>query len=204
VDASEALPLLVGSLAGVGAVLFGCGCGDDEDTAILLEYLLKNVRVPLVVDADGINTLSRNIHVLEEANAPVILTPHPGEMARLCGVSVEEIQQNRMGAALEFATAHGVTLVLKGHETLVATAEGRILLNHTGGAGLAKGGSGDILAGMIASFCAQGLAVEDAAACAVHLHGLAGERAQARLSAYAMLPSELLPDLCEIFVELGL
>jgi NAD(P)H-hydrate epimerase len=185
-------------------VLFGCGCGDDEDTAILLEYLLKNARVPLVVDADGINALSRNIHVLEEANAPVILTPHPGEMARLCGVSVEEIQQNRMGAALEFATAHGVTLVLKGHETLVATDEGRILLNHTGGAGLAKGGSGDILAGMIASFCAQGLAVEEAAACAVHLHGLAGERAQARLSAYAMLPSELLPDLCEIFVELGL
>jgi NAD(P)H-hydrate epimerase len=202
IDASQALPLLEESLADVGAVLFGCGCGDGEDTAILLEYLLKNVRVPLVVDADGINALSRNIHVLEEASAPVILTPHPGEMARLCGVSVEEIQQNRMGAALEFAAEHGVPLVLKGHETRVATAEGRSLLNPTGGPGLAKGGSGDILAGMIAAFCAQGISVDDATACAVHLHGLAGERAQARLSAYAMLPSELLQDLCEIFVEL--
>jgi len=198
IDASEALPVLAGALPGASAVLYGCGIGDGVDADILLEYLIKNSKVPLIIDADGINALARNIHVLQEAVAPVILTPHPGEMSRLCAISTQEIQSDRIGTAMVFAVDHNITLLLKGHGSLVALPDGRVLSNPTGNPGLAKGGSGDILAGMVASLCAQGVEPGAAAASAAYLHGMAGDRAAGRLSQCAMLPSELLHDLCVI------
>ncbi|MDL2233592.1 NAD(P)H-hydrate dehydratase [Ruminococcaceae bacterium OttesenSCG-928-L11] len=199
--AERAVSMLRDSVQAASCILFGCGLGDTEDTFSLLAYTLRSAKTPVIVDADGINALAGNINIIQEANVPVILTPHPGEMARLCGVETEEIQRNRVGYARDFAAQRGVTLVLKGHETLVASPDGRVLFNRTGGPGLAKGGSGDILAGMIGAFCAQGIPPESACTCAVHLHGLAGDRAAARRSEYGMLPSELLEDLCDILLS---
>ena len=199
INAEEAIPVLRNNLDGLSAILFGCGLGNTADTAALLEFVLKNAKSPVVIDADGINALADNIDILQEANVPVILTPHPGEMSRLCGKSVADIQSDRIGTAVRFAVEKGVTLVLKGNESIIATPDGKAFVNHTGGPGLAKGGSGDILAGMIASFVSQGISHEMAAAGAVHLHGLAGDSTAARLSEYAMLPSELLEDLVGVF-----
>lgn len=195
--------LLRGSLKSATAALFGCGVGQGAHCDEMLEYLLRNAACPIVIDADGINALAKNIHLLREAKAPVILTPHPGEMSRLCQKSVQEIESDREGTAMSFAKEHGVILVLKGHETIIANGDGGFILNRTGNAALAKAGSGDVLAGMIGAFAAQGIDPFYSAACAVHLHGLAADRASLVKSQYAMLPHELLDHLCAIFSENG-
>ncbi len=189
------------SLSRATACLVGCGLGVHADTVAVVSYLLNQNKVPLVVDADGINCLARNIHEWRAAG-PVVLTPHPGEMARLLGCGVEDVQKNRLEWASSFAQEHNVTLVLKGAATLVACADGRMYVNPTGNHGMAKGGCGDLLAGMILSFLAQGMSPEDAAKAAVYLHGLAGDRAAERWSARAMQPSQMLEMLCEIFREI--
>lgn len=201
IDAEASAFSLRSAMKEAAAILLGCGCQNTDDTTRLLELVLRGAKVPVLLDADGINALSGNINVLQEANVPVILTPHPGEMARLCGCSTEEVQADRMGTAMRFATKHKVILVLKGAGTIVAAPDGRLWFNHTGGPGLAKGGSGDVLAGMLGALLAQGLAPELAAVCAVHLHGLAGERAAARQSDYGMLPSALPEDIRDILLS---
>ena len=203
IDVGAALALLREQLNNSSAVVFGCGLGDSLETRELLDFVLENCDVPLVIDADGINALAKNIHVLQRRRGKVILTPHPGEMARLTGKPVAELQANRHAVAMEFAAKHQVVLVLKGHETLIALPDGGLYVNASGNAGLAKGGSGDLLAGMIGAFAAQGVEPGDAAASAVHLHGLAADRTAARLSQYGMLPHEILPDLAAIFAENG-
>jgi len=200
-DGTLPLSALTECLESATAVLFGCGLENNLHTARLLEHVLKNTRCPLVLDADGINALAGNIHILKEAKAPLLLTPHSGEMARLCEVSVDRVQADRAGIATDFARRHNVAVILKGHKTIIAMPDGEILLNETGGPGLAKGGSGDILAGMIAAFLGQGLPPRDAAACGVFLHGMAGDKAAARLSRAAMLPGDILNDLAQIFLE---
>jgi NAD(P)H-hydrate epimerase len=185
------------------AVLFGCGLGTTERTAQLLSLTLRRASQPVVIDADGLNALGGNIHLLKEARAPLILTPHPGEMARLCGLSVREVQANRAQIAIRFASHHKVCLVLKGHGTLIAAPDGGLILNETGGPGLARGGSGDLLAGMIASLLAQGMTPRAAAACGAFLHGMAADRTAERLSQTAMLPRDVLDDLAGIFAEYG-
>lgn len=199
----ENLPVLLGRLERSDACLLGCGLGLDEDVQALVRGVITGARCPMVVDADGINALARDIDIIKKAKAPLVLTPHLGEMSRLCGKSVSEITENRMETGRAFAKEHGVTLVLKGHNTLVFSPEGKVYLNTTGNPGLAKGGSGDILAGMIAAFLAQGLPCEIAAGCAVYLHGAAADRCAGRLSQYAMLPTDILEDLCRIFAENG-
>ncbi len=191
IAAENSMPLLRESMREATAILFGCGLGLGPNTEKLLEYFIKNARCPLIIDADGINAVAANINVLSETTVPIILTPHIGEMSRLCGVSAEQIAADTSGVALQFATKHNVYVVLKGHETVVASPESTYLENHTGNAGLAKAGSGDVLAGIVSAFTAQGLAPMDAATAAVHLHGLAADEACAELSKYAMLPSDL-------------
>lgn len=200
---ARATPKLTAVLQNANAVLFGCGLGEGEDAEKLLRYMLRGTTHPVIVDADGINTLARNIDILQEAKAQVIVTPHPGEMARLCGTDIDAVQADRTGYATRFAQQRQVVVVLKGPETLIAEPGGGLFINTTGNAGLAKGGSGDVLAGMCAAFAAQGLEPYYAAACAVFLHGLAADRTAARRSQYAMLPSELLDDLATIFAENG-
>lgn len=202
-DGTLPLSALTECLEQATGVVFGCGLGNNLHTARLLEHVLKNSLAPVVLDADGINGLVGNIHVLKEAKAPILLTPHPGEMARLLSVSTQAVQDDRVSAALGFAQRHNVTVVLKGPGTLIASPDGQVMVNETGNAGLAKGGSGDVLAGMIGSLLAQGLPPRHAASVAVFLHGLAADRTAGRLSMTSMLPSELLEDLSDIFREKG-
>ncbi|MBC8570089.1 NAD(P)H-hydrate dehydratase [Zongyangia hominis] len=200
---AQNLPIVLERLSKSDACLIGCGLGLDEDTVELTRGVIIKADCPMVVDADGINALAKDIDIIKKAKAPLILTPHPGEMSRLCGRSVSEIAANRMEIGAAFAKEYGVTLVLKGHNTLVFSPEGKVYINTTGNPGLSKGGSGDILAGMIASFLAQGLPADVAAACGVFLHGYAADRCAARLSQYAMLPTDILNDLAAIFAENG-
>jgi NAD(P)H-hydrate epimerase len=129
----------------------------------------------MVIDADGLNCIAKNPDILDTVKAPVILTPHPGEMARLTGKTIEEIQQNRMATARNFATRHNVILVLKGAQTLVAGPDGTVFICPTGNPGMACAGMGDVLTGMITAFLAQNLSPESAALAGVYVHGLCGD-----------------------------
>ena len=161
--------------------------------------VLSCAKCPVVIDADGINALARHIHILDDAKREIILTPHVKEFSRLSGMSVEEILRAPAQAAADFAKKRsGVTLVLKGHRTYVAKGDA-ICENIAGNSGMAKGGSGDVLAGIIASLSAQGAQPFDAAVMGVHIHALAGDIAAAKLSRTAMLPSDIIRSLPEIY-----
>ncbi len=181
------------------AVLIGCGLGFNKDTTTLVHNLIKEIKSPIILDADGINALSTNIDILKEAQAPVILTPHPGEMSRLCGKTVAEILANPIGIANDFAKKHGVTVVLKTANTVVCDGKSDVYINTTGNSGLSKGGSGDLLAGITVSFVAQGMKPFDAAVAAVYLHGLGADIVAEKTSMRGMLPSDVLNYLPELF-----
>ncbi len=197
----EALQKLQERLPRATALLVGPGMGVNDETGELVLGLLGAATCPAVVDADGINALVPHIDRLKTVGIPLILTPHPGEMAGLMGCTVEEVQRRRVDIARQAAARTGAIVVLKGHGTVIAAPGRATLLNPTGTPGMATGGSGDVLAGMIASFLGQGMAPEDAAMCGVYLHGLCGERAAARLSQHAMLPSDMLWELAGLFLD---
>jgi len=201
--ARENLPALLKVCAGSRAAVVGCGMGWFYSTTFLAEGLLAGLDCPLVLDADGLNAISDRPQVLLNARKTPVITPHPGEFARLTGRSVEEIQRNRAEAAADFAGKFGCVVLLKGADTVIASPDGRLWLNPTGNPGLAKGGSGDLLTGMIGAFLAQGLAAPDAACCGAYLHGLAADRCAERLSQYGMQPGDIVRDLCAIFLENG-
>ena len=167
-----------------------------------VEMLLCQTKIPTVLDADGINCIAAHKDILKTVQAPLVLTPHPGEMARLTGMTTAQVQASRPTLAAEFAAEYGVVLVLKGHHTVIAAPDGRQWVNPTGNAGMARGGSGDLLAGMIAAFLAQGLSAEDAAVLGVWLHGAAGDICAQKHSRTAMQPHELLNVLPELFLNL--
>lgn len=182
------------------ALLVGCGIGFNKDTTMLVQNLIKEIKIPMIIDADGINALSTNIDILKEAQAPIILTPHPGEMSRLCGKSIAEIIANPVKTAEEFASKYGVTVVLKTANTVVCNPKtSGIYINTTGNSGLSKGGSGDLLAGIMVSLAAQGMLPFDAAVCAVFLHGLAADAVARNSSMTGMLPSDVMNYLPELF-----
>ncbi len=198
----QSLPAILEQLSSASACLIGCGMGDNIHTQTILEAVLQHAKCPVIVDADGINALSHHIDRVKQSTASIILTPHPGEMSRLTGKSTAEIQENRLQTAKEFVQQYPVTLVLKGAGTIVATPDGQTWINSTGNPGMAKGGSGDVLAGMIAAFVAQGMEVGKAAAAAVYLHGLAGDRCAQCFSQHAMLASDLIQMLPRVFLDL--
>ena len=185
------------------AVLIGCGLSRDPETVKLVCELISTLSCTVILDADAINAVSEHIDLLRDSKADLILTPHPGEMSRLTGRSVEDIQRDRVEAARSFAMDNGVTLVLKGADTVVSLPDGRIFINPTGNPGMARGGSGDILAGMITGFAAQGLGHEAAACCGVYIHGLAGDRCADKLSQYGMLPTDMLTEIPQIFRDMS-
>lgn len=201
----ESLSNIISIIKSGTACLAGCGMGNTPDTKALVASLLSETSVPLVLDADALNALSASLYILKataKRDRPVILTPHPGEMARLLGCKTPEVQKNRLDIAKSFAKEYGVTLVLKGANTIISSPDGRLAVNITGNPGMARGGSGDVLAGMIASFLAQGLPPFDAATSGVFLHGLAGDRCAARLSRQAMLPSDMIDELPYVFKDI--
>ena len=177
-------------------VLIGCGMGDDEDTKVVTEFIIKNSEVPVIIDADGINCLKDNINVIDNAKAPVILTPHPKEMSRIAGVTVEEIQENRGAVVKAFTKAHKCILVLKGASTLVgSSAYEDMYVNSSGNAGMATGGSGDVLSGIIASFISQGVDAFRSAVAGVYIHGMAGDDVTEKYSMMGNTPSLILKEL---------
>ena len=180
---------------GMDVLLFGPGLGDTPDTAALLEQLGPSAGCALVLDADGLNAAAKMDSLPRSPGLPLILTPHPGEMARLCGLTIAEVNAGREGIAAGYARAEDCVVVLKGHRTIVAGPQGEVFVNPTGNPGLARGGSGDILAGMIAGLAAQGLPPLDAAVCGVWLHGAAADQCAKRLGQYGMLPHDLFADL---------
>ena len=183
------------------AVLIGCGMGSSGDTAAVLEAVIKNAACPIIIDADGINALAAHIHLPDKVRGDIVLTPHVKEFSRLSGLTVADILSSPAQRAAEFARKHpDITLVLKGHRTYVAKNE-ELYENIAGNSGMAKGGSGDVLAGIIASLAAQGAAAFDAAVMGVHIHALAGDIAAAEFSRASMLPGDIIEALPEIFIK---
>ncbi len=203
-DAPTAVQLqtLTSHLKKCTALLVGCGLGNTPATAALVEAILHTAECPVVLDADGINAAVRHIPILETAHPPLILTPHPKELARLLHGTVSQVQADRKAAALTAARRFGATVVLKGHHTVIADACGTVTVNENGNPGMAVAGSGDVLAGMIAGLTAQGLLPQDAARCGVFLHGAAGDLAAMRHSQHAMLPTDILDELGTLFLQL--
>ncbi len=180
------------------AILLGCGLGFSEDTVRLVHEILRGTDKPIILDADGINAVSVNINILKETSAPLILTPHPGEMARLTGLSIEEIQKERVSVAKKFASEYGCILVLKGANTVVAGPTGNIYLNRTGNAGMATGGSGDVLAGIISSFVCQSMSLQSATIAGVYIHGLCGDTVMKKYSMHSVTPTRMIDELAEV------
>jgi NAD(P)H-hydrate epimerase len=178
--------------------VIACGPGIGRGPAVgeFVGALLDRATVPLVLDADAITVLADDPgRLVGREERDVIITPHPGEMARLIGASVEEVQANRIDVAAEFATTHRVYVVLKGHRTIIAAPDGHIFINPTGNAGMATGGTGDVLTGMIAAWLAQLLDAEAACRLAVFLHGAAGDLAEAEEGQVAMVATDVIAHL---------
>jgi NAD(P)H-hydrate epimerase len=178
--------------------VIACGPGLGRSPAVgeFVRSLLDRAALPLVLDADAITVLADDPgRLVGREERDVIITPHPGEMARLIGSSIEDVQANRIDVASDFATTHRVYVVLKGHRTIVATPEGRVYINPTGNAGMATGGTGDVLTGMIAAWLAQLLDAEAACRLAVFLHGAAGDLAEAEEGQVAMTATDVIANL---------
>ena len=183
----EAISRILERLPAMDAVLVGCGLGVSEGTLAVVRAVLDHAVCPVVLDADGINVLSGHMDVLRGRQKPTILTPHDGEFIRAGG----NLGDDRMASAAEFAAENGCILLLKGHRSCIT--DGNIgYLNRTGNPGMAVGGSGDVLAGMIAGLLGQGVEPLKAASCAAWLHGAAGDLCAAELGQYAMLPTDML------------
>jgi NAD(P)H-hydrate epimerase len=191
-------PVLLKQAAAMDALVVGPGLGTGADVSQILRKLADKVECPLVIDADGLNAFARNPSALEGSAAhPRILTPHPGEMARLVGKSTADVQADRIGIARRFARDHGCYVVLKGYRTLVATPAGEIHVNPTGNPGMATAGTGDVLSGMIGALIAQAREPLPGLLAAVYLHGLAGDLAAAGRGEVGMTATDLLALLPE-------
>ena len=194
----QAARLLREELGSYDVLLIGCGLGQSGPTMDFIREVLLGrdpASLPLVIDADALNTLAKTPDWWQRVPDDAILTPHPGEMSRLARASIDEVQGNRIGTARETALAWQKTVVLKGAYTVVAAPDGKCRVSAVANPGLASAGTGDVLAGAIAGLRGQGLAPSDAAACGVYLHGQAGEVVRARLGDTGMVASDLLPVL---------
>ena len=187
---ADAVPEILTRFPQMDAVLVGPGLGQSEGTLAVVRAVLEKAECPVVVDADGIKVLSAHRDLLRGRKSPTILTPHDGEFARLGGV----IGEDRMAVAAALAEELGCTVLLKGHETCITDGTDGYL-NPTGNPGMAVGGSGDVLAGVITALLGAGLPPLEAAACGAWLHGAAGDRCAAELGQYGMLPTDMLSAL---------
>ena len=183
---ADAIDTILGLLPGMDAVLIGCGLGQSEGTLSVLKTVLSQFSGPVIVDADGINLLAAHKDVLRGRTAPTILTPHMGEFTRLCGPLI----QDRQAAAEAAARDLGCIMLLKGHHTVI-TDGNTTYINPTGNPGMAVGGSGDLLSGIIVSLLGQGIPPLTAAACGAWLHGKAGDLCAAEIGQYGMLPTDM-------------
>jgi NAD(P)H-hydrate epimerase len=197
-----ALPTVLDLLKGKDAVLIGPGISAHPSTAKLVVSLMSKIKVPVVIDADGLNILAENPDALKSFSCPAVLTPHPGEFARLIRRSNKDVLDNRLALAAEFADKYKVFLVLKGYRTLVATPRGKIFINPTGNPGMATGGSGDVLSGMIASLIIQEKNILGATAAAVYLHGLSGDIGAKKIGERPLIAGDLIKYLPQALKEM--
>lgn len=182
------------------SVVIGCGLGNNDDTQMITDQVIKTSEAPVILDADGINAVAPFIDIVKDKKAPLVMTPHPGEMARLIGESVGYVQSHRAEVAKAFAQENEVVLVLKGANTVV-TDGNEVFFNMTGNPGMAMGGTGDMLAGMIGAFVARGMNVFDAAKAAVYIHGRTGDICARELSQLGMTVDDMLSLLGAVLSE---
>ncbi|MBW2050949.1 MAG: NAD(P)H-hydrate dehydratase [Deltaproteobacteria bacterium] len=190
--APNAIDRILELAEGKSVLALGPGISTQPGSIEVVRGLVEHCELPLVIDADGLNALAGSTDLLKKAKREVVLTPHPGEMSRLAGMTVIEIQSNRLSSAVDFAKAHGVVLILKGYRTVIGVPDGRTFLNTTGGPHMASGGMGDVLTGIVAGLVSQGLSVTDASRLGVFIHGLAADEAAAAKGPIGLLASDLL------------
>ncbi len=184
------------------AVVIGCGLSVCDDTKNLVQSVITNCEKPLVIDADALNCICNKPEILKNLKVPAIITPHPGEMARLLHSTPKTVNSNRENTAINFAKKFGVVTVLKGAGTIIASPDGEVYINHTGNSGMATGGSGDVLSGIIGSLLAQGASPINAAAAGVFLHGTIGDLAAEKLGKISMLPTDMIDMIPTAYLKL--
>lgn len=182
-------------LEGKNALVVGPGIGVDDETRKTVRFLVEQSKLPAVLDADALSCLSGDTPVLTRAQSPLLLTPHPGEMARLLGTSTIEVQGDRVATARRFATRHSCTLILKGARSVIANPAGLVWINPTGNPGMASGGMGDVLSGVLGGLLAQGMQPDDAARLGVYVHGASADRAAADAGEIGLLASDVVAGL---------
>lgn len=186
---------------GCRAVMLGCGIGTSEGTRALVKAVLNTVKKPLVLDADGINAAVDCIDLIRKRRADTVITPHPGEAARLLGVTAAEIQSSRQAAAREIAEMTQAVTLLKGQNTLIAVPHGDMYICRKGNSGMATAGSGDVLSGIITALICQGLSAEHAAVCGAYIHACAGDISAKQFSQTAMCAGDIINSLPECFLN---
>ena len=192
---------LLKAAAKMSACAVGPGLSTHYETVQMVRMLVQRLTIPMVIDADGINAFAGSLDMLKKTKAPVIMTPHPGELGRLLGISSGDVQRDRIGVAAAFAAKYKVILVLKGARTVIAIPDGRLFVNSTGNPGMATGGTGDVLTGMIGSLLAQGYTAAEASCLGVYLHGLAGDLAAKEIGETGMIAGDLIEKIPEAIVE---
>ena len=198
--AADALDSILELLADKTALAFGSGTGVAEETVKLFHGLVEKVEVPMIIDADGVNAFAGEADKLRSDRSPIVITPHPGEMARLLGIENAEVQADRIGVARALAERNGVIVVLKGYRTVVAAPDGSVYVNMTGNPGMATAGSGDVLTGVIAGLAAQrDIEPLEAALLGVHVHGLAGDIAADAYGEVSLIASDIMDALPAAF-----
>ncbi len=173
----------------------GPGLSNRDDILKIVSSIIESARIPLVLDADALNAISKDVSVLKKLKSEAVVTPHPGEMARLCGISIKEVQNNRIKTAQDFAYNWGVVTVLKGARTVIAYPDGSTYINPTGNPGMASAGMGDVLTGVILGLMGQGLKPGDAATAGVYIHGASGDRAAREKGVHGLIASDLIKEL---------
>lgn len=195
---TDDIEIIMENLRKSQGVLVGCGLGKNEDTVSIVKSILKTSNVPMVLDADGINCIVQHIYLLKEKSCPVIITPHLGEMSRLTGLSIGEISQNPEKIAKNFSCEYGVITVLKGGDTIITDGK-ETYISYAGNPGMATGGSGDVLAGIVASLLAQGYTPMESACAGVFIHGTAGDFAREKYGEASMLPMDIVDCIYKVF-----
>jgi NAD(P)H-hydrate epimerase len=186
---------IIKELEKMNAAAIGSGISCRQDIVEFVHEILINARIPLVLDADALNAVAKDAAILKKSKVPLIVTPHPGEMSRLIGTSIQDVQKDRIKHARDFSDEYNVITVLKGSKTIIATPHGRVYINPTGNPGMSTAGTGDVLTGIIAGFIGQGFSPEDAAVAGVFLHGLAGDSAAQRKGEYGLIAGDLIEEL---------
>jgi NAD(P)H-hydrate epimerase len=185
------------------ALAVGPGLSTNTETQQLVRRLVSELKLPMVIDADGLNALAEHTDALRSRGAPTIISPHPGEMARLTGLSISEIRQDRETIAATRAKKWGVDIILKGAPSVVGTSQGDLYVNTTGNSGMSTAGSGDVLTGILAALLCQGVGASDAAVLGTYLHGLAGDIASETYTSRGMVAGDMIRCLPEVWRRLS-